>query len=58
MDAVQLRIFILYTIINKKNRAPTVCSTKKFEIVILGFVAPLIRIAHIIILRSKASLHK
>ena len=34
MDDAQLRIFILYIIINKKNRAPKVCSKKNFQIVI------------------------
>ena len=30
MDAVQRRIFILYTIIKKKNQTPKVCSKKNF----------------------------
>ena len=48
MDAVQLRIFILYTIMNKKKKkAPKVCSKKNVKIVILGFVATLMRIPHI-----------
>ena len=49
MDAVQLQIFILYTIIKKKDRNLKVCSEKKFQIVISGFVVTSIRIAHIYI---------
>ena len=48
MDVVQLRIFILYSIINKKNRTLKVCSKNNFQIAISGFVATLMRIAHII----------
>ena len=47
MDAVQLWIFILYTIIKKKNWVPKVCSKKYFQIVISGLIATFVRIAHV-----------
>ena len=45
MDPVQLRISVIYTIINKKNQVPNVCSKKNFQIVISGFVTTFMRIA-------------